>query len=147
MPILKTTLKKPRYFCKKLNSDIKLKYGTQAMARKNMTSFKITNDDVGIRSLQESNKTPVISGPVMPVKASNPLQKSPENLPLKPIQTDRRSGESHDTQRRQLDRRKADSSVLLDTRSQHDRRTKTGRSDDAEKDNAVTTLRGIDETA
>jgi len=116
------------------------------MARKNMTSFKITNDDVGVRSLQESNKTPVISGPVMPVKPSNPLQKSPENLPIKPIQTDRRSGESHDTQRRQLDRRKADSSVLLDTRSQHDRRTKTGRSDDFEKDNTVTTLRGIDET-
>jgi len=114
------------------------------MARKNMTSFKITNDDVGVRSLQESNKTPVISGPVMPVKASNPVQKSPENLPLKPVQADRRSNTAHHAQRRQLDRRKTDSSVLLDTRSQHDRRTKTGRSSDTEKDDAVTTLRGID---
>ena len=42
-----------------------------------MTTFKITNDDVGVRGLQEVNKTPVISGPVQPVKASNPVQKSP----------------------------------------------------------------------
>ncbi len=112
-----------------------------------MTSFKIINDDVGLRKLLESNKTPVISGPVMPVKASNPVQKSPENLPLKLAQIDRRGrgSESHQAQRRQLDRRKTESSVLLDTRSQHDRRTKTGRSDDAENNDAVTTSRGIDE--
>lgn len=110
-----------------------------------MTSFKIINDDVGLRKLLESNKTPVISGPVMPVKASNPVQKSPENLPLKPTQIDRRGIESQQAQRRQFDRRKTDSSVLLETRSQHDRRTKTGRSDDAEKNDTVTTLRGIDE--
>lgn len=47
-----------------------------------MMSFKITNDDLAVRGLQESNKTPVISGPVIPVKASNPVQKSPENIPL-----------------------------------------------------------------
>ena len=105
-----------------------------------MTSFKIINDDVGVRGLQEGNKTPVISGPVMPVKPSNPVQKSPENLPLKPAQIDRRANESQQAQRRQIDRRKIDKSVLLDTRSQHDRRTKTGRSD-----GAVTTSRGIDE--
>jgi len=110
-----------------------------------MTSFKIINDDVGVRGLQEGNKTPVISGPVMPVKPSNPVQKSPENLPIKPEQVDRRSNESQQAQRRQIDRRKIDKSVLLDTRSQHDRRTKTGRSDDAENNDAVTTLRGIDE--
>jgi len=110
-----------------------------------MTSFKIINDDVGLRKLLESNKTPVISGPVMPVKASNPVQKSPENLPLKAAQTDRRSNDPHHAQRRQLDRRKTDSSVLLETRSQHDRRTKTGRSDDGESNNTVTTLRGVDE--
>ncbi len=110
-----------------------------------MTSFKIINDDVGLRKLLESNKTPVISGPVMPVKASNPVQKSPENLPLKSAQIDRRGSESHQAQRRQLDRRKTDSSVLLDTRSQHDRRTKTGRTDDAENNDAITTSRGIDE--
>jgi len=110
-----------------------------------MTSFKIINDDVGLRKLLESNKTPVISGPVMPVKASNPVQKSPENLPLKAAQIDLRSSEPHQAQRRQLDRRKTNSSVLLETRSQHDRRTKTGRSDDAENNDAVTTSLGIDE--
>lgn len=31
-----------------------------------MTSFKITNDDVGLRGLQEKNKTPVVSGPLNP---------------------------------------------------------------------------------
>lgn len=111
-----------------------------------MTSFKITNDDVGIRGLQEVNKTPVISGPVMPVKASNPVQKSPENLPLKPVQTDRRGHEPQSLHRRQAERRKTYSPVLLDTRSQHDRRTKIGRSDDAKIDDEVSTLRGIDET-
>lgn len=110
-----------------------------------MTSFKISKDDLAVRGLQESNKTPVISGPVMPVKASNPVQKSPENLPLNPLQTDRRGNEYQSTQRRQVDRRKTDKPVLLDTRSQHDRRTKTGRSDDTEKHDGVTTLRGIDE--
>ena len=111
-----------------------------------MTSFKIINDDVGVRGLQEGNKTPVVSGPVMPVKASNPVQKSPENLPLKYVQTDRRGHEPQLSQRRQIDRRKTDSSVLLDTRSQHDRRTKIGRSDDSNENKAVLTLRGIDET-
>ena len=111
-----------------------------------MTSFKISKDDLAVRSLQESNKTPVISGPVMPVKASNPVQKSPENLPLKVEQLDRRTNDSQQSQRRQTDRRKTNSSVLLDTRSQHDRRTKAGRSDDAEKHDDVTTLRGVDET-
>ncbi len=110
-----------------------------------MTSIKIINDDVGLRRLQESNKTPVISGPVMPVKASNPVQKSPENMPLKPAQIDRRGNESQPMQRRQVDRRKTDSSVLLETRSQHDRRTKMAKSEDTENNDAITTLHGIDE--
>lgn len=111
-----------------------------------MTSFKIINDDVGVRGLQEGNKTPAISGPVMPVKASNPLQKSPENLPLKPVQTDRRGHDAQQIHRRQMDRRKTDTTVLLDTRSQHDRRTKTGRNEDTSQGDKITTLRGIDET-
>ena len=110
-----------------------------------MTSFNISKDDLAVRGLQENNKTPVISGPVMPVKASNPVQKSPENLPLKAALIDRRANDSQRSQRRQTDRRKTNSSVLLDTRSQHDRRTKTGRSDDPENEKTVTTLRGIDE--
>ena len=110
-----------------------------------MTSFKINPDDLAVRGLQQSNKTPVISGPVMPVKASNPVQKSPENSPLKPTQIDSRENNSHHTQRRQSDRRKADSSVLLETRSQHDRRTKAEKSDDAEQNETTTTLHGIDE--
>ena len=110
-----------------------------------MTSFKITNDDNGVRSLQESNKKPVISGPVLPVKPSNPVQASPENMPIKAEKTDRRGADPHQSHRRQLDRRKNDTPVLLDTRSQHDRRTKTGRREDAEIDEADATLRGIDE--
>ena len=110
-----------------------------------MTSFKITNDDVGIRSLQESNKTPVISGPVMPVKPSNPVQKSPENVPLQIPQTDSSKSIAHHSHRRRTDRRKADSPVILDTRSQHDRRTKIEHSDDPENDDVSTTLHGIDE--
>lgn len=109
-----------------------------------MTSFKITNDDIGVRGVQEGNKTPVISGPVMPVKASNPVQKSPENLPLKPAQADR-SNEAHHVQRRHIDRRKTDHSVLLETRNQHDRRVKTEKIEDGENEDVVTTLHGIDE--
>jgi len=109
-----------------------------------MTSFKITNDDVGVRGIQEGNKTPVISGPVMPVKASNPVQKSPENLPFNLSQADRKNFEHH-PHRRQSDRRKIDSPVLLDTRGQHDRRTKIEHSNDPENDDTLTTLHGIDE--
>ena len=106
-----------------------------------MTSFKITNDDIGVRGLQENNKQPVTSEPVTPVKASNPVQASPENQPVKPLQIDRRGSE-----RRQVDRRQTGSSVLLDTRSQHDRRTKTGHRDsDADTKKPSPTLRGIDE--
>ena len=116
------------------------------MGNEVMTSFKITNDDVAVRSLQEGNKTPAVSGPVLPVKASNPVQKSPENLSLQLTPVERRDKQSQHSTRRQTDRRKTDSSVLLDTRSEHDRRTKTGRSDDSEENEAVSTLRGIDET-
>ena len=110
-----------------------------------MTSFNITNDDVGVRGLMEKNKTPVVTGSVIPVKASNPLQKSPENLPLRLVPVDRRNTESHSIQRRQTDRRKTDHSVLLETRNQHDRRTKTARSNDVDNKTTVTALRGIDE--
>ena len=55
-----------------------------------MTTFKITNDDVGVRGLQEGNKSPVITGPILPVKPSNPVQKSPENMPLNLSQADRK---------------------------------------------------------
>ena len=110
-----------------------------------MTSFKINTDDQSVRGLQKDNKTPVISGPVLPVKASNPVQKSPENITINTTMADRRNSESHTTQRRQADRRKADNTVLLDTRNQHDRRTKTGRRDDVDKNEEVTTLHGIDE--
>ena len=109
-----------------------------------MTTFKIINDDVGVRGLQEANKSPVISGPVLPVKASNPVQKSPENMPLNLSQADRKNYEHH-PHRRQADRRKTDSPVLLDTRSQHDRRTKIEHSDDPDNDDTATTLHGIDE--
>ena len=87
-----------------------------------MTSFKISNDDLSVRGLQQGNKTPVISGPVLPVKPSNPVQKSPENIALQ----NQSSGTKHTehSQRRQQDRRQTNQTVLLDTRSKHDRRVK-----------------------
>jgi len=109
-----------------------------------MTSFKITNDDVGVRGIQEGNKTPAITGPVLPVKASNPVQKSPENMLLNLSQPDLKKPEHH-LHRRQADRRKTDSPVLLDTRGQHDRRTKIEHSDDPDNDDTLTTQHGIDE--
>lgn len=111
-----------------------------------MTTFKITNDDIGVRGLQETNKAPVVSGPVQPVKASNPVQKSPEHMPLNPAQAERKNLEPPQPHRRQADRRKLNTSVLLDTRSNHDRRIKTELSDDPEKNDALRTLHGIDET-
>lgn len=109
-----------------------------------MTTFKIINDDVGVRGLQEVNKSPVISGPVLPVKPSSPVQKSPENMPLNLSQADRKNYEHH-PHRRLADRRKTDIPVLLDTRSQHDRRTKIVHSDDPDNDDTAKTLHGIDE--
>lgn len=110
-----------------------------------MTSIKITNDDVGIRALQESNKSPVVTGPVMPVKASNPVQKSPQNMPLNPAKTNAINSEAQQsTHRRKFDRRKIDSSVLLETRSQHDRRTQNRQTDD-DMSKELETLHGIDE--
>ena len=107
-----------------------------------MTTFKITNDDTGVRGLQETNKTPVISGPVQPVKASNPVQKSPENVPLTHAQAHKTKPTATHPQRRHADRRKTNTPVILDTRSNHDRRTKT----DTEDDDAMNTLHGIDKT-
>ena len=106
-----------------------------------MTTFKIGADDSGLRGVQEGNKTPVVKGPVQAVKASNPLQKSPENLPTRPGITEAKNLEVHHPHRRHADRRKSDTPVMLDTRSSHDRRTKTDKSEDAKH-----TLHGIDET-
>ena len=87
-----------------------------------MTSFKINSDDQAVRGLQSDNKTPVISGPVLPVKASNPVQKSPENMPLRNSTSDNKQTDLSHSQRRQQDRRKESHTLLLDTRSKHDRR-------------------------
>lgn len=111
-----------------------------------MTTFKITNDDVGVRGLREGNKTPAVTGPLQPVKASNPLQKSPENLPLRTEANERKHFEAANPHRRHTDRRKTSTPVLLDTRSNHDRRTKTDLSGDPENNDAIKTLHGIDET-
>ena len=87
-----------------------------------MTSFKINSDDQAVRGLLKDNKTPVISGPVLPVKPSNPVQKSPENTPIQNTTSDNKHTEISHSQRRQQDRRKENQTVLLDTRSKHDRR-------------------------
>ena len=87
-----------------------------------MTSFKITNDDIAVRGLQEGNKTPVISGPVLPVKPSNPVQKSPENISIQNQFSGNKQTELPHSHRRHQDRRQENKTVLLDTRSKHDRR-------------------------
>lgn len=110
-----------------------------------MTSFKIINDDVGVRGLQEANKKPAISGPVLPVTATKPVQKSPENLPLNVVHTVRTGNEAHHAQRRKLDRRKTATHVLLETRSLHERRIKSKIIDNTEAKNELDTSHGIDE--
>lgn len=110
-----------------------------------MTSFKITNDDIGVRGLQEANKKPAISGPVLPVNASKPVQKSPENLPVNIVQTVRREHETPHPQRRQTDRRKTETHVLLETRNNHDRRIKSEKINDSEESTEIQSLHGIDE--
>ena len=88
-----------------------------------MTSFKINSDDQAVRGLQSDNKTPVISGPVLPVKASNPVEKSPENTPLqKNLSSNSKQLEQAHSHRRHQDRRKESRTLLFDTRSKHDRR-------------------------
>lgn len=110
-----------------------------------MTSFKITNDDVGIRRLQEENKKPAISGPVLPVKASTPVQKSPENVPVNIARSIRKEHETSHPHRRQTDRRKTDTHVLLETRSNHDRRIKSEKTEYSDESTEEITLHGIDE--
>lgn len=105
-----------------------------------MTIFKIIPDDIGIRRIQGSDKQPAITGPVLPVKASNPVQASPEALPLHPLPVDHRR-----VQRRQFDRRQRNEPVILDTRSPHDRRTKVSRSSDHDEKQTPATLHGVDE--
>lgn len=105
-----------------------------------MTSFKIIPDDTGIRGIQSGGKQHAITGPVLPVKASNPVQPSPESLPPHPLPADPRR-----VQRRQYDRRQRHDPVILDTRSKHDRRTKVTRSSDHAAGQEPTTLHGIDE--
>ena len=105
-----------------------------------MTSFKIIPDDASIRAIQGGSKQPAITGPVLPVKPSNPVQKSPETLPAQPLPSDPRR-----VQRRQYDRRQRHEPVILDTRSKHDRRTKVNRSSDHTAGEEPTTLHGIDE--
>ena len=106
-----------------------------------MTTFKITNDDTAVRGLQESNKSPVVTGPVQPVKASKPVQKSADNIAIQRLNVERKNHPSAHPRRRHADRRKTDIPVILDTRSSHDRRISSDHSDDAGH-----TLHGIDET-
>ena len=110
-----------------------------------MTSFKITSDDVAVRGLQENNKTPVVSSPVAPVKASNPVQKSPENKTLQSLEVNRRNNDPDQSQRRQTERRKTEGSTLFDTRSAQERRTKIGRASDTGKDSSITKPKGLNE--
>lgn len=95
-----------------------------------MTSFKINNDDYAVRGLQNTNKSPAITGPILPVKAASPIKKSPENFRLELEQAERESMRQHLTQRRHFDRRKEKQQVLLDTRISDDRRSKAEKLED-----------------
>lgn len=107
-----------------------------------MTSIKISNDDSGLRSLQQTNKTPATTGPVQAIAPAKPLAASSSKEGLKPRQAWQQQPVVVEHHRRQDNRRKKDIPVLLDTRSQHDRRVK-GKADEGEI--KVSPLRGINE--
>jgi hypothetical protein len=67
------------------------------------------------------------------------VQSSPENTPINPLQA-----KHQEPQRRHANRRQSDKPVILDTRSPHDRRTKT-RHSDSDETNLDETMHGIDE--
>jgi len=106
-----------------------------------MTGFKIINDDIAVRGLQTDNKQPVVTGPVQPVKASNPVQEFTEEPRVKALEVNKR-GE----QRSQVDRRQNEKPVLLDTRSQHERRIKNTRNSSTTENKTISPFHGLDET-
>lgn len=105
-----------------------------------MTTFKISNDDTAVRDLQSNNKQPVVTGPVQPVKKSNPVEEFTQELRVKAQEVNKK-GE----QRSQEDRRKKDKPVLLDTRSQHERRIKNTRTNKIGENKTVYPFHGVDE--
>ena len=105
-----------------------------------MTTFNIINDDTAVRDLKSSNKQPVVTGPVQPVKKSNPVQEFTQELRVKALEINQK-----DEQRSQEDRRKKDKPVLLDTRSQHERRIKNSRSNKSDENKTNFQFHGLDE--
>ena len=106
-----------------------------------MTSIKINHDDQGLRNLQVDNSQPVTSSPVLPVKATKPVQSSPANQTIVTSPPERR----HSERRNQANRRQEKVPVLLDTRIPHDRRTQPGhRTEDQENKISVKPDHGID---
>lgn len=109
-----------------------------------MTNFRISADDIAVRALQENNKTPVVTGPVLPVNATKPVEITPGTTPDQPNKSAHQNADSFQLRRRSK-RRKKKRPVLLDTRSTHDRRTQAHKNK-SENISEVNAARGIDET-
>jgi len=108
-----------------------------------MTSISIPPNDSGQQNLKIDNSTPATAPAVSPVPATRGVPETPRTTApaVEQHAVERRKGE-----RRRHDRRQQQDKVLLDTRTNHDRRTHSGQREsdgDAEK---VTTPRGIDTT-
>ena len=87
-----------------------------------MTSIKITPDDLGVQSLRADNTKPEAAKSVAALSGSRAIHKASGPPPEQALlRTERRQGE-----RRKLERRQTDKSVILDTRSHHERRSQPG---------------------
>ncbi len=91
-----------------------------------MPTFNFPIDAVGTEGLRSTNTVPGTANPASPVLDTPRIY--PEHSTTVRTIVPRKDRRSND--RRMRDRRKQDLSVLLDTRSQHDRRTSSRRHQD-----------------
>ena len=84
-----------------------------------MTIFRINNDDLSTRGLQELNKQPVSTHEIRKTSPSRPVEKSPEQQQYRP----ENRKEDEYSQRQPYDRRQHKQKVQLDTRFVEDRRS------------------------
>jgi len=119
--------------------------------------IKINRDDVGLQSLIRQNKATIdLEGDVEDIEPYPGIREGTPRLPPErpPRSRDRRrytaqsDRQQRGPDRRRTQRRMKDSSVLLDTRARHDRRSQLRRNDDLrQKDNDIKPSQGLDEFA
>lgn len=105
-----------------------------------MPTFNFPIDAVGTEGLRHTNTVPGITNAPSPVQDTARIH--PEHSTT--IRTIVPRKDRRNTDRRMRDRRKQDLPVLLDTRSQHDRRTTSRRRQDSRSSSKkLTRARGI----